>query len=70
MTDRKRAAKNDSGVSLWGAIGAMHLELDEFAHDWLRRRQKDPDNYPIEYPSQEEWEDQFRAWVDIKSEDQ
>lgn len=61
-----KAAKNP-GVRIHDAISVMQNDLEEFVVYWERKRREDPDNYPLEYPSQEEWEDQFRAWLDLKS---
>lgn len=63
----KKTATKNPGPSIYDAVGAMRGHLDDFLAYWQEKRKEYPDNYPLYYPSQEEWEDQFRAWLELKS---
>lgn len=59
--DKKRAAKPIAGISVYDAIGTMRTEIDEFLAFWQKRRQEDPENYPLMLPIQAEWIESVRG---------
>jgi hypothetical protein len=62
----KKAAK--PGIDLYLAIATMGAELEDFRIYWEEKRRKDPVNY-LDQPTMADWEEQFRAWRELKSED-
>lgn len=42
-----------------------HAQVDKFVRDWQKGQQEDPDIYPTELGSMEEWSEQLTIYNEI-----